>query len=390
MEAEMMEEGKELRAKSEGYTTEVQTARMEGAWLAPPICLICNQEITRRSLTSIQPCGHCFCRGCVIDYLEDKVQHQGASSLSCPFHNCSTRFSDSVLQSLLSQETFNKFLHFRLQSSIDSDPSIRRCPRPGCSGFDRVVGLNKKLVCGVCGGEYCAYCLGEWHGSEKCRMEEEFRLEKWAKRTGAKFCPHCRVRVEKNQGCSHMTCTRCTYEWCWSCGLSYNGHYRCPIRSPHWANQPLNRCFFLLFLPLIALFSLPIWFLYRSRRVWRDYSQACIYRAALVLSLTLLGVLLTPIVISVALPLSGVLFLLYCYKECECCDSLWLRCVLGLVTLPLGVGLSPGVVAVVLTALLMGPPLGLIAVVLKLGVWVIRCGKKDFLKVRGAPGYPLG
>jgi len=388
MEAEMMELREGVGRKSEGYTTEVQTARAEGAWLAPSTCLICSQETP--TLTTLQPCRHSFCPACVTEYLEDKVQFQGISALSCPSHNCPTRFSDGMLKSILSEATFSKFLYFRLQASLDSDPSIRRCPRPGCNGFDRVVGLKRKLVCGACGAEYCGYCLGEWHGSAKCGMEEEFRLERWAKRTGVKFCPHCKVRVEKNLGCAHMTCTRCSYEWCWSCGLPLAGHFRCPVRSPHWANQPLSRCFLLLFLPVCTLLSLPIWLLYRSRSVWRDFNQGCVFSAFVVLGLTLLGLLLTPVVIGVAVPFSGVFFLLFCYKECECCDSFILRCVLGLITLPLGLVLSPGVVAVALTAVSMGPPLGLIAIVLKLGVWVVRCWKKDFLRVKGAPGYPLG
>jgi len=35
---------------------------------------------------------------------------------------------------------------------------------------------------------------------------------------GCKPCPRCRSMVQKaDDGCDHMTCSRCTYEFCWSC-----------------------------------------------------------------------------------------------------------------------------------------------------------------------------
>ncbi|KAL8377881.1 hypothetical protein RB595_008526 [Gaeumannomyces hyphopodioides] len=36
-----------------------------------------------------------------------------------------------------------------------------------------------------------------------------------------KRCPGCRWPIEKSEGCSHMTCTMCSYEFCYSCGLKW-------------------------------------------------------------------------------------------------------------------------------------------------------------------------
>ena len=48
------------------------------------------------------------------------------------------------------------------------------------------------------------------------------QLEGWAKENKDKvsFCPMCRTRIEKNEGCNHMTCGFCGYEFCWVCGAS--------------------------------------------------------------------------------------------------------------------------------------------------------------------------
>ena len=31
-------------------------------------------------------------------------------------------------------------------------------------------------------------------------------------------CPWCNIKTQKTEGCTHMTCSRCEKEWCWSCG----------------------------------------------------------------------------------------------------------------------------------------------------------------------------
>lgn len=49
-----------------------------------------------------------------------------------------------------------------------------------------------------------------------------------------KQCPECRKPIEKNQGCNHMTCKICNYEFCWLClgkwsehGQKTGGYYNC-------------------------------------------------------------------------------------------------------------------------------------------------------------------
>ena len=43
----------------------------------------------------------------------------------------------------------------------------------------------------------------------------------------ANRCPQCKCPFEKVDGCMHMKCVMCEYEWCWVCGLAYNSlfHY---------------------------------------------------------------------------------------------------------------------------------------------------------------------
>ena len=49
---------------------------------------------------------------------------------------------------------------------------------------------------------------------------------KWKKGKRVKRCPRCQMYTEKNEGCNHMSCINCKYQWCWICEEKYiYGHY---------------------------------------------------------------------------------------------------------------------------------------------------------------------
>jgi len=45
----------------------------------------------------------------------------------------------------------------------------------------------------------------------------------WVK-VNSKNCPKCKVPIEKNSGCMHMTCYSCRYDFCWLCMGDYKKH----------------------------------------------------------------------------------------------------------------------------------------------------------------------
>jgi len=48
----------------------------------------------------------------------------------------------------------------------------------------------------------------------------------------ARRCPGCKIVIEKNGGCQHMTCRGCRHEFWWCCGQAYRGNHNEVLCAP--------------------------------------------------------------------------------------------------------------------------------------------------------------
>lgn len=76
------------------------------------------------------------------------------------------------------------------------------------------------MVCNECGKRFCSQCLLEPHEG-KCDDEE---INFFKNNLHYRQCQKCKVIIEKNQGCNHMTC-RCGYQFCYVCGDRWSPHH---------------------------------------------------------------------------------------------------------------------------------------------------------------------
>jgi len=89
------------------------------------------------------------------------------------------------------------------------------------------------------------------------------------------FCPKCKTKVEKVDGCNHMICIICNYEFCWICGGPYSDNHFVPFNpmgcgagyyTPrrHWALRILFKLLyiiaFLVLFPILLVFFIPVYF----------------------------------------------------------------------------------------------------------------------------------
>jgi hypothetical protein len=81
---------------------------------------------------------------------------------------------------------------------------------------------SRRVFCSQCQHQYCFLCALPYHApnscatirkwNSKCQDDSETRNYLLA---NTQDCPKCKVCIEKNGGCSHMTCNRCKHEFCW-------------------------------------------------------------------------------------------------------------------------------------------------------------------------------
>uniref|UniRef100_A0A6S9ISQ1 RBR-type E3 ubiquitin transferase n=1 Tax=Heterosigma akashiwo TaxID=2829 RepID=A0A6S9ISQ1_HETAK len=211
-----------------------------GGGAASLLCRICCDEIDGATAFALG-CAHFFCRVCWAQYLDVKVAEGPACVYTvCPEQKCPRIVTEEIFQEFLSAETFLKYQQFSLDSFVDINRTLRWCPGAGCPRAARAPPQAGHVKC-VCGAAFCFRCADEAHApagckdlqtwKEKCQNESE--TANWIL-ANTKRCPKCSTRIEKNQGCNHMTCRQCKEEFCWICmgpwsdhGANTGGYYKC-------------------------------------------------------------------------------------------------------------------------------------------------------------------
>lgn len=209
-------------------------------------CAICAMDYSIEDFYTLDGCDHRVCVSCMQRYVEAKISERDIKDIPCPMgSNCQEVVSFNQIMHFLPIDLFKKYDTMLLQVTLESDPSCRFCPRPGCGTAMLGNPDRPRMNCprDGCRFAYCFNCREAWHDGVTCEAYQEWKIDNanvdntfttWANQN-AKPCPNCHVIIDKNGGCNHMKCTRCQTDFCWQCGLAYvNGGHRC-------AGQPVPR-----------------------------------------------------------------------------------------------------------------------------------------------------
>lgn len=128
---------------------------------------------------------------------------------------------------------------------------VRTCPRSRCKFGGVVCQLSPASNSILCRAPlHCEVCRQPWMDPLQPNPKKGWRNFCCCLRFNSLFtnlrkilstepCPNCGVSISKSDGCEHMVCRRCNYEFCWQCMMAYSGYkhqpaqyeYYCPMRQ---------------------------------------------------------------------------------------------------------------------------------------------------------------
>jgi hypothetical protein len=83
------------------------------------------------------------------------------------------------------------------------------CPTPDCKTIVDLPMIGNKTKCPTCKKNFCKKCGLSWHSKKSCSEAEDDIYGEWAKGKMVSKCPKCKARIERIDGCEHMSCTLC-------------------------------------------------------------------------------------------------------------------------------------------------------------------------------------
>jgi len=193
-------------------------------------CLICDEGITGQSLEL--PCGHMFCRECLEDLVQSKLNSDFSDSLlKCQAVNCLQYIPLTNLQPIISQHLYD-LLNNQIALSKTTP-----CPRCNTPVLERDENDAKKatVVCRSCILHFCTSCgleISPDHNPKFCHYTQtqmQVAIMEAAKSptdTVAQ-CPACKFPFMHGSGCSNVLCKTagCMTKFCVKCSAPFIGYH---------------------------------------------------------------------------------------------------------------------------------------------------------------------
>lgn len=181
-------------------------------------------------------CGHWVCDDCWKFFITSQLEKGNtAVFMTCPAmktrrKKCKQPVPSSVIERFTERAVYEKYEKWLLNDYVDGQNNMRWCPNPKCNLVASTV-LANRIEC-HCGHNWCFLCLNENHTPLPCDL-----VRSWLRKENSddeslrlvsaltKECPKCKVRIEKNRACNHMTCSQCKHQFCWLCKKTWDGSH---------------------------------------------------------------------------------------------------------------------------------------------------------------------
>ncbi|KAF1990162.1 hypothetical protein K402DRAFT_325645 [Aulographum hederae CBS 113979] len=210
-------------------------------------CTTCLDELRPFEFPLVLPTSKCkhrnqTCSICLQKWIASCLEDKGWDHITCP--ECTVTLEHSDVRAFASVETFQKYDTLSLRATLSANPNFHWCLSPTCTSGQLLPSASKRTLmrCQACSFKTCIKHQRQWHHGETCE-EYDYRTGPAKKREDekslkiieetTKVCPgtygvgarkgqRCGWRIEKNDGCDHMTCSKCKSQYCWLCFADYN------------------------------------------------------------------------------------------------------------------------------------------------------------------------
>ncbi|XP_061693307.1 cullin-9 [Syngnathoides biaculeatus] len=221
-----------------------------------PVCLVprvCAPEPPPPSLS----CTHYCCRSCWREYLNARVEQNLVTGCNCPIPDCQAQPTSRFFLDIVTDgDTVAKYEKARLRGFVESCSNLTWCTNPqGCDQILCKENMGSMATCSKCCWSSCFNCnFPEAHYPASCGhmsqwmddggFYEGMSVEAQSKHLAkliSKRCPSCQAQIEKNEGCLHMTCAKCSHGFCWRClkawKPTHKDYYNCSATVSKVARQ---------------------------------------------------------------------------------------------------------------------------------------------------------
>ncbi|KAK4547748.1 hypothetical protein LTR36_000706 [Oleoguttula mirabilis] len=198
-------------------------------------CAVCGDAKDPLDFPARAPTSTCdhppqTCIDCLQSWMASEFDTKGCDGVKCV--ECPQLLDYMDVQRAASVETFEAYDKMSTRNALGSLDEFGWCLAPGCTSGQLNVENSNYMDCASCGYKQCLKHKVQWHMNETCEQYEyrtsgrQARDEDQATEamldTMSKKCPgkSCGWRIQKTDGCDHMTCRKCKYEFCWQCQAS--------------------------------------------------------------------------------------------------------------------------------------------------------------------------
>lgn len=193
------------------------------------------------------PCGHTIAPESLADYIKDQVDSH-KTELTC--FKCKMKWDLSKIKEMGLTTKEKETMEIGLTENLLYDKyKCKECPQCGLKIEKKDAGY--RVICPLCNNfEFCWNCLRKWIapgsgynecGNVNCNKEDILQVLKACETTTMEYsnisgvpdirlCPACGEGIGHKSGCKHMTCHRCSHQFCfvclkkWPCAGSYEDY----------------------------------------------------------------------------------------------------------------------------------------------------------------------